>query len=274
MTGAADWQGRVGATWSAEWRRTDRAFAGIGAALAKAAAELRPGAAQVLDIGCGAGATSLSLAERLPQARLLGLDISPDLVDVARERAAAAQPRCRFAVGDAARWVDPLWSPDLIVSRHGVMFFDDPVVAFAHLRSRASDDAALAFSCFRTRAENSWTSAFLRLLGKPTPPPQWVPGPYAFADADAVAAMLGNAGWHQAQVRPVDVAFVTGSGTDPVADAVAFHSRIGSTATALAAADDTERARLLKGIARIAKAHLVDGEVRFGAAIWLWTATA
>lgn len=273
MTGAADWQGRVGATWSAEWRRTDRAFAGIGASLVDAAAALRPDAQQVLDVGCGAGATSLVLAERLADAQLLGLDISPDLVDVARDRA-SGQSRCRFAVGDAADWADSTRTPDLIVSRHGVMFFADPTAAFTHLRQCASDGAGLAFTCFRSRDDNSWTSDFLDLLDNPPPPPLWVPGPYAFADADAVAMMLAEAGWRDAVMIPLDVDFVTGSGTDPVADAVAFHSRIGSTASALAAADAIERQRLLEGIAQIAEAHLVDGEVRFGAAIWQWTASA
>ena len=284
MTTTADWQGRVGETWAAEWRRTDRAFTSIGSLLVDAAVDLldraprdkpRVGdALQLLDVGCGAGSLSLSLAERLDNAHVLGIDLSPDLIDVARERAAEVS-RCRFAVADAARWQDPAWRPDLIVSRHGVMFFDDPIAAFAHLRGRAAPGAKLVFSCFRSRSENSWTQAFAPLLPDGPASPDDAPGPFAFANLNRVSAILNAAGWRDVVGHAHKVPFVTGGGTDPEADALAFHTRIGSTASALASfEDDAERAAFTDAMREVIAAHRFDQEVRFNAAIWIISARA
>ena len=284
MTTAADWQGRVGETWAAEWRRTDRAFTSIGSLLADAAVDLLDDASrdkvrvgdalQLLDVGCGAGSLSLSLAERLDDARVLGIDLSPDLIDVARERAADVS-RCRFAVADAARWHDPAWRPDLIVSRHGVMFFDDPIAAFSHLREEAAPSAPLLFSCFRSRSENSWTQAFAPLLGQSSPPADEGPGPFAFANLNRVTDLLHAAGWRDVVGAAHNVPFVTGGGADPEAEALAFHQRIGSTASTLASLEDeADRAAFIGAMREVIAAHRVDQEVRFEAAVWIVTARA
>src|SRR3954469_15048976 len=129
MTGAYDWRGDIGDVWADEWRRTDRTLAPVNDALVAASMANEAEPHRILDIGCGAGATSLALADAFGTARITGVDLSPTLVAVARERA-GDRSRLRFEVGDAATWSPGEAGFDLIVSRHGIMFFDDPVGAF------------------------------------------------------------------------------------------------------------------------------------------------
>ena len=118
MTVSFEWQGKVGDTWANEWARTDRSFAELQTLLVDHIAALAPDATRIVDIGCGAGTTTIALAARLPLARCLGIDLSPSLIAVAKGRSAAV-PSTRFTVADATLWDDPSFHPDLLVSRHG-----------------------------------------------------------------------------------------------------------------------------------------------------------
>lgn len=267
MTGARDWQGQVGASWAAEWQRTDRSLAPVNAALVARAAPAR----RILDIGCGAGATSLGLAAALPDAQILGIDLSPALIEAARARATAV-PRCQFSVADATEWEDHSFAPDLLVSRHGVMFFTDPVAAFGHLAAQAARPARLLFSCFRARAENEWAEQLPALLGAVPPVIAGAPGPFAFAEHDHVARILAAAGWRDARCEPLDFSYVAGAGDDPIADALAFFSRIGPAAPLIRALPESERLDFQKRFEQLAQNRLENGEVRFRAAAAIWTA--
>ena len=278
MTSGAMWQGDVGRAWAAEAELTDRSFAPLTRALLARIAEGTP--SQVLDIGCGAGELTLALARQHSDARLCGLDISADLLAVARERAAAAglAGRVRFQLGDAGA-DQPAAAPDTLVSRHGVMFFADPPAAFAHLRAVATPAARLAFTCFRAERENGWAADVAALVGAApspaadpqSPPP---PGPFAFADPAYVRALLTGAGWHDVVLEPVDYAYVAGAGADPVAEAMAFFRRIGPAARALRETPEAERAAVEARITEWLHAHCREGVVSFPAAAWIVTARA
>nr|WP_241769019.1 class I SAM-dependent methyltransferase [Sphingomonas melonis] len=104
MTTATDWTGRVGRTWAAEWQRTDRSFANLSPHLDAAIRSAAPaGPFHAIDIGCGAGATSLALAHARPDATVTGLDLSADLIRTARARA-GDRGTVTFHHGDASRW--------------------------------------------------------------------------------------------------------------------------------------------------------------------------
>ena len=269
MTGTLEWRGRVGDAWAEEWRRTDRSLGPVNRALVERASAFAP--ATILDIGCGAGATSLALAKALPGATITGIDLSDALIRAARERA-GPHSRIRFEAADAADWhgADAF---DLIVSRHGVMFFDDPEGAFAHLRTLAAPTGHLLFSCFRARADNDWAVAMRPLFARFAPEtldaPEPPTGPFAFAAPARIAQVLEVAGFAPPTITPLDFAFVVGEGDEPVADALRYFARIGPVARLLAELDTTALASAMDWVADIVESRQKEGRVAFRAAAWI-----
>ncbi|QZH74427.1 MAG: class I SAM-dependent methyltransferase [Erythrobacter sp.] len=271
MTDKSEWQGNVGTTWAEEYRRTDRSFSQLTEQLLALTRHFV--FSRVLDVGCGAGELSLAIARGRPDVSVIGVDVSPQLVDVARERASHLA-NVQFELADAAQWrCDPSVAPDLLVSRHGVMFFDDPPAAFAHLAAQAAPKAGMLFSCFRSPSENPFFSEVVRLL--PDPPERGdplAPGPFAFADGTRVHAILSESGWSQISVTPVDFPMIAGTGADPVGEAVTYFSRIGPAAKAAAQMEPEARERFFKRIRALAERHEHGGIVALPAAAWIVTA--
>jgi SAM-dependent methyltransferase len=270
---SSEWAGRVGDVWAEEWRRTDRSFAPLDAALVSTVCDRIGGDREprILDVGCGAGTTSLALADRLPGARITGIDLSAPLLSVARSRAVAV-PGCRFEQGDASSWAAETGF-DHIVSRHGVMFFADPVAAFAHLRGLTRPDGGLTFSCFRSAALNPWASALTHLMPQPGGDPH-APGPFAFADKGHVQDILTRAGWRDVSAIAFDFDYVAGEGDDPVADAVSFFQRIGPVARAMRDLTELTRGELSEALLALVRDHVQGDRVQFPAAAWIWSASA
>ncbi|MGH2718463.1 MAG: class I SAM-dependent methyltransferase [Actinomycetota bacterium] len=152
---------------------------------------------RILDIGCGAGSTSIALARRVqPGGHVLGIDIAPGMVAGARRRAEAASVPVQFAAADA-QVHDFGETFDGAFSRFGIMFFADPVAAFTNIRKAAR---RLSFCCWQQPGANEWmvlpNMVALGVLGATPPPPEpGAPGPFAFADAGYVRQILGDAGF-------------------------------------------------------------------------------
>ena len=271
MANKDDWKGQVGAAWAEEWRRTDRSF---GQLTEELLGKMRGFSfSHVLDIGCGAGELSLATARGRPDVTVSGIDIAPRLVAVAKERGAHL-PNASFAVADASVWrSDPADAPDLLSSRHGVMFFDNPPAAFANLSAQSAPGAGMLFSCFRTLAEDSVFTEVTRLLPEPPEPgdPQ-APGPFAFADPSRVEGILKEAGWSQFSATPFDYPMIVGTGVDPVEDAVNYFSRIGPAARLASVLEFGARERFFDRVRRLAERHLHGNIVALPAAAWIVTA--
>ncbi len=283
MTEAYDWTNRVGDIWASEWVRTDRSFAGLSRHLdAAVVAATSKDTRTIVDIGCGAGGTSLAIARTIrtavPHARIVGIDLSSRLIEIARSRVPAdAEPgRLVFTCGDVAAAIDD-WAPvDLYISRHGVMFFADPVDSFAALARAAAPGATLIFSCFADRAANRWATETTATgggdAGASGAPVSTAPGPFAFADPGHVDAILTRAGWQTTSPHYVEFAYRAGDGSDPVADAVAYFRRIGPAASWIRDAPDDERAARIAHLVTACERYRVGDVVEFPAAAWIWTA--
>lgn len=276
MTERAEWQGVVGDVWSQEWQRTDRTFAGLAPHLDAAIRAAAPKTGTALEIGCGAGATTLALAAARPDLAITAIDISEGLIRRARERATGAA-NIAFLVGDASAPPEVVGGYDLAFSRHGVMFFPDPVAAFAAIRARMAPGAPLVFSCIRPIAENPWAAevAVAATNGAAAPTPAgYVPGPFAFADPAFVEEVLTEAGWRAEEPRAVDYPYLAGAGKDPVGDALEFFARIGPAARALVTVDEAERPAAIERVRAVLERHRRGDVVEFPAAAWIWTAHA
>lgn len=274
MTTQLEWTGQVGNVWAAEWQRTDRSFAPVTERLLEVAGA--QDFALAMDIGCGAGELAVTLAARTPSARVLGVDVSEELLGVARDRGAALG-NLRFELGDAAAWTAGEGErPDLLVSRHGVMFFDEPVAAFAHIAGQAMPGARLVFSCFRERGENEWVRELASALppGNDPKPDPTAPGPFAFGNRDRVAGILDDAGWQKVDFEPIDYPMLAGVGEDAVDEALSYFLRIGPAARGIASLDGAPREEALASLRGVMERHLVDGTVALPAACWIVTARA
>lgn len=271
MTDATDWQGRVGQTWAEEWQRTDRSFSQLTERLLKEQRGLS--FHQVLDIGCGAGEISLAVARNHPQSQIIGLDISTDLIEAARARSEHLA-NVEFFQVDAATWrPDPSRRPDFLISRHGVMFFDEPVDAFANLYAAAAPDAKLAFTCFQSFDENVWAQDLMRALGDQTPGSDtYEPGPFAFGDRSRVEAILEQSGWRDVGFERFDYAMIFGMGDDAIKEAVEYFSKIGPAAKALVGLERDARASALVALEELARANYAKDLVAMPASAWIVTA--
>lgn len=267
------WNNATGRTWAMLHERLDRQIGPIGkAAMARAA--FRAGD-RVLDVGCGCGETSLDIAGHVAPGEVTGLDASAALLEIARDTARGrGVSNLLFRQGDAQVEALPPASFDVLFSRFGVMFFEDPQAAFSNLRRALRPGARLAFCCWRTPAENQWLSVPLQAaahLLPPSPPsdPQ-APGPFAFADRDRVSGILAGAGFADVEVEPLDLMM----GTDPLDEAVFQSLRMGPLGASLRemGAPDDLKAEVEAALRAALEPHVEDGVVRLPAAAWIVSA--
>jgi SAM-dependent methyltransferase len=265
------WDGDEGAFWAEHAERFDRAVAEHHAALMDAAA-VGP-ADRVLDVGCGAGQTSLDAARAAAGGAVLGVDLSRRMLQVARRRAQAQRlEHVRFEQRDAQVHRFPEGGFDLVISRTGTMFFDDPVTAFRNLASALRHDGRLVMAVWQPVSENEWFREVVAALsaGRPLPvPPPDAPGPFSLADPDRARRILSSAGF-------VDPSFTAHRGRmrlgEDAEDAHAFVSTM--MGWMLDDLDAPRRARALADLRGSMRAHQTADGVFLGSATWLVTATA
>jgi SAM-dependent methyltransferase len=172
-----------------------------------AAAQAKPGE-RVLDVGCGTGVTTLPYALAVGSAgRVTGVDISQPMLDAARKRIdEAGIANVTLMLADAQVHTFPPASVDLLTSRMGVMFFNDPVAAFRNLFGALKRGGRLAMAVWATLAENEhWKVPLeiaVRHLGPPAPQPAHTPGPHAFGDRDYLRGILSAAGFADIVIEP------------------------------------------------------------------------
>ena len=264
------------AHWVTNQARYDRMHAPF-TALILAAAALRPGGT-VLDVGCGCGGTTLAAARLVAPGQAVGLDLSGPMLAQARAGAeAAGLANAVFQQGDAQ--VHEL-EPDTfgtVISRFGVMFFADPVAAFANIRSATRPGGRLVFVCWQPMAANQWMlvpgAALAEHLPPPGPGPGDGPGMFAFADPDRLRPILAAAGWTDIGITSEHASILVGGGGS-VDDTVEFLRTATQGRTMLAGADAATAARALASL-RAALTPFADADgVHLGAAVWLVQAVA
>jgi len=268
------WNADAGRGWAKMQARMDHALTPVTAALFDLARPL-PGE-RAMDIGCGTGETSLALAAAVGEdGAVLGVDISRPMLDVAEARAESLESHAEFQEADAAA-LPGAADHDLVISRFGVMFFDDPVFALGNIRQHVKIGGRFCFVCWQAPDENGWatlsTAAVAELLPPSPPADPLAPGPFAFAEGSRLEAILEEAGWSDISLVPQDFLMAIGRGEDPIADAVDFSVKIGPAARAIRDGGADVAAKAKAKLAEIYADHLHDGAVALPASIWLVSA--
>ncbi|MEQ3650254.1 class I SAM-dependent methyltransferase [Hyphomonas sp.] len=267
------WNGVGGKAWVHAQTLLDTAFQPFADILVKAVTAAS--ATSVLDIGCGTGATTLAMAEALgPDADCLGLDISETMITHARKRAAETGSTAEFIIADAETHPFEAGRFDVITSRFGVMFFEDPVAAFRNLNRAAQPGTNLIMLSWRGPAENPFmtaaeTAARPLLPGLPEREPN-ARGQFGFADSTRVESMLTEAGWSDGASEKIDVPC-----RFPLSTLDLYVSLMGPVGYAMAQGVDEETRTKVSDAVRGALMDFVEGdEIVFTAACWKTTARA
>lgn len=272
------WNGSAGQAWADLQKLLDRMYQAFEPRMAAA---VRKTDRQVLDVGCGAGATTLALARRLgARGGCLGVDISRPLIALARERAARAAPgeagqtaHADFVCADAGCHPFAPHSVDLVVSRFGVMFFDDPVAAFANLRRATRPGGRLDAIVWRGPDANPFMTAAERAAQGllPALPARDLdaPGQFAFARRERIDSILAGSGWQCADIEAVDVGC-----SFPAHALPRYLGRMGPVGRLLEGMEEPARATLMPTLCKAFDPWLRGDELRFVAACWRVRATA
>lgn len=271
----AYWNGSGGARWTAQQASQDILLAPILDILIDRAGA-KPGH-HVLDVGCGCGATTIALAQRVaPQGLVVGIDVSAPMLARARKLAPRHLP-LKLVLADATVYPFDSQSFDLLVSRFGVMFFAEPAVAFTNLRRALRQDGRVAFACWREPRHNPWMMLSLQAAYRHVPrlpeagPDD--PGPFALALATRLRDVLGRAGFSRLDMEPHDLSLdiAVGGGLER---AVEGALQIGPASRALQDASPQVRDAARNSI-REALAPFARGQsVPLPASIWMVTAHA
>ncbi len=261
------WNGPSGQRWAGLQESTDRNLSMITAALMPFAAA-KPGE-RVLDIGCGCATTSLMLADAVGEkGRVMGVDISAPMLEIAKRRA-AGRANVSFVEADASSYA---FKPefDLVFSRFGVMFFADPVKAFANIRNALDVGGRVAFVCWRAMPENAWAAAPFAaardLLPPQEAPDPHAPGPFAFADAERLMKIFAKAGFREFSGDKLDTVMNMGASID---EAVAASLSIGPLARAAAELDEATRNKIRARVKSALEKYATPAGITPPAACWL-----
>lgn len=256
------WNGSAGKAWVDSQELLDRVLAPFEDVILEA--DL---GARVLDVGCGTGSTALAISKR---SSVVGVDISEPMLALAKRRAEAAKAPATFVLADAASYAFTPPPFDTVVSRFGVMFFEDPVRAFENLRRAAR---RLRMVAWRSAAENEFMTTAERAAAPllPAPPPKrpGAPGQFAFGERERVVEILEGAGWRDVDVSPLDRTC-----SMPASALVPYVTRLGPVGRVLHELDEATRRRVVEKLEAAFQPFVAGDEVRFVGATWLITANA
>jgi SAM-dependent methyltransferase len=197
--------------WVAAWPKRERLTEALTPHLLAAVGDDARSSRRVCDVGCGGGALTIALGGAVGSTgQVVGIDLSASLVELARDRARqAGAANVSFAVGDVQTGGLGPKPFDLAVSQLGVMFFDEPLVAFGAIRAGLEQGGRFVFACWQGVEQNPWhTGTALRSFVTPPrlPAPGKSPvGPFSLGDDEYVRDILGGAGFGEVECSALEI---------------------------------------------------------------------
>jgi len=185
--------------WTAAWPNREKLTSAVSPHLLRAMAPRK--GQRVVDVGCGGGDTSLSLAQAVgPTGYVVGVDISAALLDLARRRARdAGLPNLTFVEADMQTESIGKGPFDVALSQFGVMFFDEPAHAFANIGRQLRGGGRLVFAAWQEVGRNPWhigTALQPVVTTAPAPEPgKSMTGPFSLGEVGHTEGILEGAGF-------------------------------------------------------------------------------
>lgn len=270
------WNGAHGVSWAQYADIVDIMFAAITDAVLDAV-DIRAGD-RVLDLGCGNGGTTIAAAERAtPIGSVTAVDVSAPMIERARARSeGSGLTNATFILGDAATYPFEVQSFEVLISRLGAMFFEDPEAAFRNMLPALVPAGRIALGVWRGPRENLWAmgpvAAAKEFLEMPPRPGPTDPGPFSFADPERVKDVLGGAGLLEIELAPLDFQIPLGRTLE---EAFNFVMEMGPLSAPLAAVTDENRDKAVAAITGVLEENQdEDGIVHLAGACWIVTARA
>ncbi len=260
--------------WVTHQERYDRMLEPFSGLIVDAVA-LAPGE-RVLDVGCGCGTTTLAAARAVAPGSAVGVDLSVSMLERARQNARQSGfANTSFEEGDAqVRRFGTAF--DAVISRFGVMFFADPVAAFANLHTATRPGGRIAFVCWQPLLANEWLRVPAAAMAEHIPLPdvgdQEAPGMFALSEPDRTSRMLREAGWQEVTVTGWHTPILVGGGT--LDDAISYLQARSVARRILDTVDAATQARAIDSVRETFARHADGDGVRLDAAVWLVQARA
>jgi SAM-dependent methyltransferase len=246
--------------YDAELRRHNEVF--------RAAVKVGP-RDRVLDIGCGAGQSTLDAARVAVEGCVLGVDVSAEMIEIARQRSTEEELRnVTFERSDAQLQVVPSASFDLCISRFGVMFFADPAAAFANIGQAMRPGARLVWMVWQCQGRNEWATAIQRALAPGIAISASAATPFSLGDPAIAAEILRASGFVSVDFAEVHEPVFYGLDVEAAYDALIGLQLVKDP---LARADvDVDAA--LRRLRDLLDAHMTADGVLFDSRAWIITA--
>jgi len=262
------WNEDGGQNWIAHHQALDAQIRPFGLAAMEAAGFAE--GAQLLDVGCGCGPTTIELGSRVgPEGSVVGVDISEVMIDESRNAAArAGATNVSFQVKDMQ--VDKLDQElDGAFSRFGVMFFADPTRAFANIRKAVRVGGTIAFVAWQDPGRNPWMIKPMLAMGEhiklPPRPAPGEPGPFSFGDPELVKGYMNRAGFTSIEVQGSEIEMTTGGGD--IEGTIDFLMAGGRTGAAIAEGGPSLAAAIRESMRKVVEPTMIG-------AAWIVTARA
>jgi SAM-dependent methyltransferase len=234
----------------------------------RAALEVGP-SDRVLDVGCGAGQSTRDAARIATRGHVVGVDVSEEMLEVARRRSAAeGLSNVAFERADAQTHAFPVAHFDLCVSRFGVMFFADPVAAFTNLARAMRPGARLVLMVWQGRDRNAWATAMRGVLAPAGDQSATEPPAFSLGDPAITTDILSAAGFGSIDFAEVREPVFYGPNVSAAYEATA-ELFLPKPAPDLADTTTEERRRRLRAVL---EAHLTPEGVLFDSRAWIVTA--
>ena len=267
------WASGAGRKWIELEHALDTAMAGMLDIVLDAASISKSD--QIIDVGCGTGVSTIEAARTASDGMATGVDISEQLLERARERSSASgvdNLSYLFADAQAHQFDDAVF--DVLISRVGMSFFQDSVVAMENLNKSMRKNGRMAFVSWSSISKNPWfkipkIAAENRLGSLPKSDPN-APGPTAFQDLERIAGLMKVAGLKNIEAQSVEFVLTPPNGID---GAARTSSKVGPAARIMKHFDgtSTDAGAIENAVAEELSQYESHGVVRVPAVLNLFT---